>query len=381
MNYPVSVFIDTNVFEAAKFDFSSTSVLNKLIEFVDEGYIKIYLSNIVVYEVTNHIKKHVKEICNKRKKLHGEIFKLLAEPNLELTSFSDAFSNINKNKLEDEMVKLFDDFLKKSAAEILNSEGVDCNKIVLDYFHFEPPFENNDKKRHEFPDAIMAAKLRNVFSNSELHIIGTDKGLKKALENIEDFVFHESLKEMFDLINKENESVYSDIKEFIESDQSFAINMKNDIYNYIMDNNVDVDGCKYDRNGVADGHVYDETYVMDVSEINFEFYSIDRISTDIVSVTLQAAANIVVDCSYFDEENSAWDNEEKEYILEVTGKVLETHKAEFDIEVEIKINDNDYEIYDIFMDIVLDEDTCIHKDYDWNEFEDEQNEYLEDNYQ
>lgn len=61
--YPLAVTIDTNIFDAAKFDLCDTSTLKILENYVKSGKIKVVLSDIVVRESKRHIADQVKKIC------------------------------------------------------------------------------------------------------------------------------------------------------------------------------------------------------------------------------------------------------------------------------------------------------------------------------
>ena len=61
--YPLAVTIDTNIFDAAKFDLCDTSTLKTLEKYVKNGKIKVVLSDIVVRESKRHIADQVKKIC------------------------------------------------------------------------------------------------------------------------------------------------------------------------------------------------------------------------------------------------------------------------------------------------------------------------------
>ena len=61
--YPLAVTIDTNIFDAAKFNLGDASTLRILENYVRRGKIKVVLSDIVVRESKKHIAKRVKEVC------------------------------------------------------------------------------------------------------------------------------------------------------------------------------------------------------------------------------------------------------------------------------------------------------------------------------
>ena len=56
-NYPLYLTIDTNIFISSKFDFSEDSTLGLLLKYIQQGKIKLVLSDIVVRESENHIIK------------------------------------------------------------------------------------------------------------------------------------------------------------------------------------------------------------------------------------------------------------------------------------------------------------------------------------
>lgn len=61
--YPLVVTIDTNIFDAAKYNLSDASTLRILENHVKSGKIKVVLSDIVVQESKRHIAARVKEVC------------------------------------------------------------------------------------------------------------------------------------------------------------------------------------------------------------------------------------------------------------------------------------------------------------------------------
>jgi len=61
--YPLAVTIDTNIFDAAKFDLCDASPLKTLENYVKNGKIKVVLSDIVVRESKRHIADQIKKIC------------------------------------------------------------------------------------------------------------------------------------------------------------------------------------------------------------------------------------------------------------------------------------------------------------------------------
>lgn len=105
---------------------------------------------------------------------------------------------------------------------------------------------------------------------------------------------------------------------------------------YIKDNeNIDVHGLSYDKDGIESGYDYNEFYLHGISDVTFSVHSVDEISENTSIVTLSCKADISADCHYEDYANAPWDPEEKEYVFVDTIKMREEHKARFGCRIEI----------------------------------------------
>lgn len=274
------------------------------------------------------------------------------------------FNKLDKETIKNEAISIFHKFISDSKASILDNSNVDCNRIVYDYFSGNPPFEIKDNKKYEFPDAIMAAKLKTMFNgDNPLCIISNDLGFRNSFKNEKGFTIFSSLKELFNLINNETQ-IYDNITRFILNPSVHKIICDN-IADEIEKKDLDIDGVDCDRKGFCEGYEYDEVYINDISQVYFEFSSVDDITEDKVKVTLSATASISATCSYFDESNSAWDSEEKEYVFSAWGNVEEKHQPHFECEVVFSIGREDeevtFDIENISFDILLNQWTRIER--------------------
>ena len=68
LQYPIPVFLDSNIFIAAKYDFSSAGIFNVLLNLVKANKIKLYISSVVEGEVKKHINDEVNAFNSKFKK-------------------------------------------------------------------------------------------------------------------------------------------------------------------------------------------------------------------------------------------------------------------------------------------------------------------------
>lgn len=379
LNYPISIFLDTNIFISQKYDFSDTknSDFSNLVKMVNNGKIKLYISQIVEHEVKKHIKEDILEIFKEVKKSRNIVFKKISENYSQTPVLSNLFSfyNLKKDDISEEIISKFDKFLKDSKVCKLDCKNIDPQQIIEDYMNSNPPFENKEKKKCEFPDAFMIAKLKKICSNeSPIYVITKDKGFKEAIKSVTGLEGKfDNLKDIFDLINRENEiHIYNEIKEFLSNSTyttEILERLKEEIKDKLESNSIEVDGMRYDRKGICGGFEYEDTEIENVDINNFEFKSVDMITDDEVIVSVRVNTLILVICSFLDEENSIWDPEEKEYMFSTWKNIKEKHEVDINCELTFSIvnsneknQERDYELESIDVDsgnLMLNEDTKI----------------------
>lgn len=218
MNHPLLVTIDTNIFEAAKFDFGKESTLHQICKHVEAKRIEVFLSDIVKKEVKSHIREKVKEAC---KELIGtsKTIKKLYTGSHELNEILDNFlkREVIEEKLIDKEISVFEGFLEDIGATIIKLKEMDSKDIeeVFDaYFKIEAPFENRKEKRKEFPDAFIVRQILRFCEKKEnnsccVAVVSDDKGFIEACKEVckdnnngVELVDFKSLKELFDAIIK-----------------------------------------------------------------------------------------------------------------------------------------------------------------------------------
>jgi hypothetical protein len=82
-------------------------------------------------------------------------------------------------------------------------------------------------------------------------------------------------------------------------------------------------------------------HILPKSLIKFSFESVDLVTKDSLMVTLSCKANITVNCTFFDESNSIWDSEKKEYLYRNYGLFREIHSVEFDGILKLNVVDGE----------------------------------------
>ncbi len=342
--YPLAVTIDTNIFDAAKFDLSDSSTLRLLENYVKSGKIKVVLSDIVVRESKRHIAEQVKNVCKILRSARAEVLNSSTEHLISSIGLSEMLRIVkNKNDLITKGEEMFDNFLYAINAEVLGADLIDVDSILNDYFGTRPPFEDSEKKKSEFPDAFIAQQIRKRFGETEeVVIISNDKGFVKACQEAKNHLFFSSLGDLYNAISKET-AAYN---ETIAVIKELQLRISAAVQEYIKNNeSIDVHGLSYDKDGIESGYDYTEFYLHSISEVTFSIHSVDEVSEKNSIVTLLCKAAISADCYYEDYDNAPWDSEEKEYIFVDTIKIREEHNARFGCRIEVNRESKTFKVF------------------------------------
>lgn len=331
MIYDYAFVKKPNIFEANKFDFGADSTMSLLVKNVQNGKIKLILSNIVISEVEKHICQCVDNVCGKARKLRNEYLNILPEQYLADIGMGIYLQIPDKKKLYQNAKDIFSKFLEDCKVERLNATSINLEEILEDYFAVRPPFENSEKKRKEFPDAFIAEEIKKRFDKCEIvAIVSNDNGFKKACTDSNNHLFFSSLGELFNALIK-NEEEYMSALELLKSNYNSILE---EIEGMIDDSCIDVHGLSYDRDGIIDGYNYDETYLESCCLSGMKVHTIDDMDGDIITASLWIHGNIAVNCYFKDFDNALWDSEEKEYVFVDIRHILEKHSAKFACRIE-----------------------------------------------
>ena len=348
IKYPLNVTIDTNIFEANKFDFGTDSTMSLLVKNVQNGKIKLVLSNIVISEVEKHICRCVDNVCGKARKLRNEYLDILPEQYLTDIGMGIYVQIPDKKTIYQSAKDVFAKFLEDCKVERLDTGSINLEEILEDYFAVRPPFENSEKKKKEFPDAFIAEEIKKRFGGDEIvAIVSQDNGFKKACTNSKNHLFFSSLGELFNTLSK-NEEEYIAALELIKNNNDSIIQT---IKGMIDDSCVEVHGLSYDQDGIADGYDYDETYLEHCYLSGMRLHTIDDIDEDIITASLWIHGNMAVNCYFKDFDNAPWDSEEKEYVWVEEKHILEKHNVR--VACRIELNSKTEEIRVLPFKIVL----------------------------
>ena len=363
---PLTIIVDTNVFDEANYLFEGMD-LGILKQYVSDGVIgELIISDIMVRECKRHLKEGAEELVEK---FNDKIFANRLWTRVErIGKLGDMRQMLDKKAIAEELIKSFDKYLEDVHAKIIDSKGVELEDILADYFAAVPPFKVkkvkdkiDEHKKHEFPDAIAIAKLKQIINKyDEVSVVSSDDDWKDAFANYGNVKFYKSLKDLFATITAEHKVTTAlGLKYFEENKAEF----NNYIEDILMTKPVYVNGQTCDRHGVCEGYDYDDFDILNFVVCS-KVSNVDYIGAEELIMTVNVRAEVEIECSYFDDENSVWDSEDKEYYYEARGLVKEIHKIEFPVEVVYKV-ENERVIKRIRTNpypprkLTLDEDTLV----------------------
>lgn len=349
MNKVFNVTFDTNIFDSNQFDLSDGSSFSKLQKYSADGKINVYLSNIVLGEMKAHCSEYANKICSKIRKTKDSILKgeletsnngkhshRVSEAFLKGIQLSNILDIPSKEDVDELAISYLNNFIDSLKISLLDSKKVNIDDIFSSYFSKRPPFEVSEKKKYEFPDAVIAAQIKAKFSSKKpVYVVTADKGLLSALKDCSYCNILTSLGELFDLISKSEEE-YGEVRNAIEK---LLPTITNRIENELDDENISLEGIQFNADGSASGYDYDEVY-FSPQNLNTSIFTIDYFDEKIISTRIRCSATIVADCTFNDYENAVWDSEEKEYIFLDTINITEVHEANFACSVQINRDDN-----------------------------------------
>ena len=172
------IFIDTQVFEAASFDFKTTTIVS-LEEQVEKGTVRLILTDITVLEVKARIEKTVRAQLEGLTKFKHNARVLRSST---LSEVKAALDLDEKNVIAD-LHQQFEEFIQRTKAEVIDTSALPAGPVFEKYFATKPPFGAGNKKS-EFPDAFVVNGLVEWTKKNDepLYVISGDKPFQNACQ-------------------------------------------------------------------------------------------------------------------------------------------------------------------------------------------------------
>jgi len=188
------IFLDTNVFESAKFDYESKNFINFL-EICDERIIDLYITDVVKDEVLKRIHVNINDsIMNIDKNNFSILIKSLQEEDIGKRKLC--------NELSKKLILKFEELIWDYNIKVIPSDFNQRELLDL-YFKTESPFSK--QKKHEFPDAIILLTIKKYSEKNKkkVFLISNDGGMKSFCEN-NSIEIYEKISDMTNLLITEN---------------------------------------------------------------------------------------------------------------------------------------------------------------------------------
>jgi hypothetical protein len=311
-----NIFIDSSIYISRNFQFSDR-LLGRISRLAKEGFIKLFISEIVIREVNRKIDSNLKEaeISLSSLQSKGKILRNVPE-------YKQIF-NTSLLAAANEMIKSnFSDFMKDSKAEIIPLNEVSVGQLVENYFNRYPPF--SEGKKDEFPDAINLFAIESwcVKNNQEMCIISSDKDLKNYCAQKNNFHYFVSLEELLDKITSSDGYKYNFIKNLFNSRYQ-------DVEEYIKESFEALGFTLENEEGDVEFVEVYSVEIEDEDEIN-----ITEIDGNVAVLSFESRVWFNADVIYNDYENSPYDKEEQEYVFINT---VELHIEEYDVLIPVSM--------------------------------------------
>lgn len=170
-----NIFLDTNIFEENNF-FHSTNI-QSLFYYSKIGVIDLYLTAISKMELINRIYKRLgeaKEEHNKLVKLINKSNKGMIFRNLQRYDQLESSQISVKNSLVELKGKL-DRIIDNSQIKIISANEVVIEDVFRAFYNNESPFNSNEAKKYEFPDAFIIETIDAWCKSNKKKIIVVTK--------------------------------------------------------------------------------------------------------------------------------------------------------------------------------------------------------------
>lgn len=208
-----NVLIDTNIFIAAKYNFAGGSLSN-LKKYCEDGVAALFTNDIILREVQSHIDEDVGLMARQAKNAIGQRTELIHAITQE------AYESIKSTILGSTTAlnAQFNSYME--GATLLSNKGLTIDVLFDKYFKRCAPFEGNEKKKWEFPDAAIIMSIKRYITEhpgAQLHVVTDDNGWHNALKDIKEISLYNNLRELLTRIAEDEQELFAQITQYMET--------------------------------------------------------------------------------------------------------------------------------------------------------------------
>lgn len=351
--YPINIFLDTNIFEQYQFD-TENERLKCLRKLADDGRVAIFIHKLIVVECHKHIQKFVRQYIKELKNIDFTKIrvskKLIKGAGFDVTIHPSDY----ENKLNEYIVSRFDRYLE--SVNYIQSDNVDIDKIISLYANNSYPFEV--EKQDEFKDAIVIESIKSRFLRENAIIVSMDNGFRKSFEGNRMINTYPSLDKILEIIASE-EADYNLFKQNIILDELKRV-IEGKICDSIYREDIIVRADYNDGYG-TEFEDYEIVEIIPIGNVNTKIYDIAGTKAKI-SYSLDVGIDLTGWCN--DYERGIWDSEDRVYywLPQITIHDSYSVNVRCDLEATYHANSEEhfeFELISIENNIVLDESCRI----------------------
>jgi hypothetical protein len=316
------VFLDTEVFVRAAFDFSPGSSLHVLGSAGRDGRVAIHITDVVAIEVRNriHIAMTDAESALARARKDTGVLRMTDSHHL-----GALFAPSDLAAAEADLLAQFEDFLTDSGANVISTRDVAMVDVLAMQHAGKPPF-GRGKKKNEYADAFTCEALRQWCGRTgeSIYIVSGDGDLARAVEDEERFHGAESIAEM--------------LQKLVEAEQPGLPELATEVFHAKWTEISSEIARRFESLGfiLADQWGDVEDVVVETVEIE------DLAFIEVVADTVHAVATVTVGfdarVTYDDYETAIYDSEEKRAIPWQTVDRRVDRLESVDVAVEIRLD-------------------------------------------
>jgi len=325
-----NVLIDTNIFIAAKYNFDGGS-LGNLKKYCEDGIVALFTNDIILREVRSHIDNDVGMLARQAQNA-------IKKRELRNGITQDAYKTIEAviSNAATDLCAQFEKYMK--GATVLSNKELSIEELFDKYFEKNAPFEGNEIKKYEFPDAAIIMSIKRYMAENigmQFHVVSNDKGWHNALKDTGRIFLYSNLKELLARISEE-EALYARITQYMglciselrESAEDWIVCQD---WSAIVDDNIDT--CIE----------CDELVDIYVSELDLSPDCIEYIDYEdkFAAALFSGIVTFYLGFDYIDRTNEVFDREERVYYNTIYGKGSAEVKVSFTGAITILISDND----------------------------------------
>lgn len=193
------VFLDTNIYEGKNFQFLTHS-LGGLKNLIDDGEVRLLITDVTKGEVVSHIKKKSLAAASEIKAIKKSAMILRNVPSIPAYG---VFANISSDEISTAILESLETFLASDNVEYVSIDGVKPSYVFERYFSSLPPFAIGEKEK-EFADAFVLKALDDLSAGRghPVHVISNDKDMHKYAEEHPRLICSDSVDEFIDAVIK-----------------------------------------------------------------------------------------------------------------------------------------------------------------------------------